>query len=129
MISRWLRTQKPIAHAEKVLEYVEKALSLVHKRISTYPVPEMYLWLAPQIKYIKSVLTESNADRSKLHKIDFGTAGQAGETLEMSDPELFEILSGLSYIIEQIDDGLEIDLQELENSLKRLSTFTTNKTS
>jgi len=129
MISRWLGIQKPIVHAEKALEYVEKALSLVHKRVSTCPEPEMYLWLVPQIEYIKSVLNDPNADRSKLYKIDFGTAGQAGETLRMSDPELFEILSGLSYIADQIDDGLEIDPQELGNSLKRLSTFTNNKIS
>jgi len=127
MILRWFGLQKPIAHAEKALGYVEKVFALVQERSTAHPELGVYSWLIPQLEYIKSVLFDPNADRSKLHKIDFGIYGQAGETLEMSDPELFEALAGVIYIARRIADGQEIDLQELEDSLKRLSLFETNK--
>jgi len=114
---------------KKTLEYVEKAFALVQERSTAHPELGVYSRLIPQLEYIKSVLLDPNADRSKLHKIDFGTGGPAGEILKMNDPELSEALTCVSYISDQIADGQEIDLQELENSLKRLSLFAPDKIS
>jgi len=122
MILRWLKLQKPIAHAEKAAEYVEKALAILRQRASANPKHGAYPRLIPQIEYIKSVLIEPSTDRSKLEELSLG-GGAASETLEREDPELCEALSGVIYIADQIDDGLEIELKELERSLKVLSSF------
>jgi len=126
MILRWLKLQRPVAHADKALEYVEKVLDIVQKQASSYPPElEVHSWIISQIEYIKLVLSDPSADRSKLREINFGTGGSAGEILEREDPELFEALGGVIYIASQIEDGLEIELQELEDSLKILSSFKT----
>jgi len=123
---RWLKRQKSIVHAEEALEYVEKVLTLVQKQASAYPPElEVHSWLISQIEYVKSVLIDPNTDRSKLREINFGTGGPAGEILERDDPELYEALSGVNYIASQIDDGWEIELEELEDSLKILASFAT----
>jgi len=126
MILRWLKLQRPVAHAEKALEYIEKVLDIVQKQASSYPPElEVHSWIISQIEYIKLVLIEPNADRSKLREINFGIGGPAGEILEREDPELSEALSGVKYIASQIEDGREIELEELEDSLKILSSFKT----
>jgi len=108
MILRWLKLQKPIAHTEKALEYVEKILAFIQMRSSAHPEYEVYYRIISQIEYIKRVLIDPNADRSKLRDINFGTGGPAGEILERDDPELYEALSGVNYIASQIEDGWEI---------------------
>jgi len=123
MILRWLKLQKPIAHAEKALEYVEKVLTILRQRASANPEHGAYPRLISLAEYVKLVLSEPSADRSKLRGINFGTGGPAGEILEREDPELFKALGGVIYIVDQIDDGLEIELEELEDSLKILSSF------
>jgi len=126
MILRWLKLQRPVAHADKALEYVEKVLDVVQKQASSYPPElEVHSWIISQLEYIKLVLSDPGTDRSKLREINFGTGGPAGEILEREDPELYEALSGVNYIASQIEDGLEIELQELEDSLKILSSFKT----
>jgi len=123
MILRWLKLQKPIAHADKALEYVEKALAILRQRASVNPEHRAYPRLIPQVEYVKSILIEPSADRAKLRDLSLG-GGAASETLEREDPELCEALSGVIYIADQIDDELEIELEELERSLKVLSSFT-----
>jgi len=126
MILRWLKLQKPVAHAEKALEYIKKVLDIVQKQASAYPPEfEVHSWLISQIEYIKLVLIDPNADRSKLREINFGTGGPAGEILEREDPELFAALGGVIYIADQIEDGLEIEVDELERYLKVLASFST----
>jgi len=123
MILRWLKLQLPIAHAEKALEYVGKVLELVQKRAAAYSEPEALSWMISQIEYVKLVLIERSTNRSKLREIDFGTGDPVGEILERESLELYEALSGVNYIASQIDDGWEIELQELEDSLKTLASF------
>jgi len=122
MILRWLKLQKPIAHAEKALEYVEKTLAILRQRASVNPEHGAYPRLIPQVEYVRTALIEPNTDRTKLHTLSLG-GGAASETLEREAPELFEALGGVIYIADQIDDGLEIELQELEDSLKVLALF------
>jgi len=124
MILQWLKLQKPIAHAEKAAEYVEKALEILRQRASVNPEHGAYPRLIPQVEYVKSLLIEPSADRAKLRELSLG-GGAASETLEREDPELFEVLGGVLYIAGQIEDGLEIELEELEDSLKILSSFKT----
>jgi len=107
MILRWLKLQKPIAHAEQALEYVEKVLAILRQRASANPEHGAYPRLIPLAEYVKSALIDPNADRSKLRDINFGTGGPAGEILERDDPELYEALSGVNYIASQIEDGWE----------------------
>jgi|GEM_PF-6948993 len=56
MILRWLKLQRPVAHAEKALEYVEHTLALVQKRAFAHPEVGAYPWLIPQLDYVKRVL-------------------------------------------------------------------------
>jgi len=65
MILRWLKLQRPVAHVEKALEYFEKVLYEVYHRIIS------------QIEYVRLVLRNPGADRSKLREINFGIGGLA----------------------------------------------------
>jgi len=114
MKRQWLKQQKPPTHADKALEYVEKVIALVKRRIAEHPEHCAYRSILPQLNYIKSVLTKPATDRSKLHRIDFCTGAPAGEIFEYEDPELYEAIGGVLWIADQIGRGLKMDLQTLE---------------
>jgi len=114
---KWLKQQKPVTHADKALEYIEKALALVRQRATADPEHGAYPYLIPQIEYVKSVLTEPNTDRTKLHEINLGGGGPRSDILKEQDSELYEKLAEVTYIAAQIRRGLKIDLKVLEESL------------
>jgi len=72
MILRWLKLQRPVAHAEKAAEYVEKALEILRQRASVNPEHGAYPRLIPQVEYVKSILIEPSADRAKLRELSLG---------------------------------------------------------
>jgi len=123
---QWLKQQKPVTHADKALEYVEKALAIAQDRaafiseeVSSLPsegsgeYEAIFFSMINQIKYVKTVLINPNADRSKLHDISLGNF--AAKEFDGLDPELSEALSNVNYIAYQIGHGLKIDLQVLED--------------
>jgi len=80
-----------------------KALTIVRKRGSVHPEHEVYPWLISEIDYVKSVLTGSSIDRSRLHKINLGGGEARSGMLQEQDSELYEALANVSYIAAQID--------------------------
>jgi len=120
---QWLKQQKPVTHADKALVYIEKVLAILRQRAVADPEHGAYPRLIPQVEYIKSVLIEPSTDRSKLHTLSFG-GGAASETLEREDPELFIALGGVLWIADKIGSGLKMNLQDLEEILQNLSSFT-----
>jgi len=133
---QWLKQQKPVTHADKALVYIEKVLAIVQERAASIPEDDpclpledngeykaIFFSMLKQIQYVKNVLIRPSTDRSKLHDISLGNFA-AKEFAEV-DPELSEALGGVNYIAYQVGHGLKIDPQELEESLRELSSFTT----
>jgi len=123
---QWLKQQKPVTHADKALEYVEKALVIAQDRAAfiseeisslssegSEKYEAMFFSMINQIKYAKTVLINPNADRSKLHDISLGNF--AAKEFDELDTELSEALSNVNCIAYQIGYGLKIELQVLED--------------
>jgi len=119
MNSQKLKQQKPVTHAEKALEYAEKASAIVRQRAHSNPENEVYSRIISEIEYVKTVLIEPSTDRSRLHKFTFGVGGgDASEELERRDPELLDTLGGMLWIADKIGQGLKMNSQVLEEFLQ-----------
>ena len=111
---------------ETAIDYIDNALYIVNKRITDkgdirYNTDINILEsIKLQLTYIKNILTKEEVDKSRLKDIIIGY--YAAKELDGNDPVLQNCLFGASYISDQINSGLKIELphQASDNYFKRI---------
>lgn len=96
------------------MDYIESALSVVHRRLSENPHFSLYIMSINQLMYIRSVLAGEEKDKRLLHSLNLETL--ASKEFSTTDEELAKHLSNANYIASQMAQGLKIILPHAQDS-------------
>ncbi len=105
------------------LDYINDAIHVVSKRISTNLEFPLYTLAKEQLEYIKSILNGTESDKSRLHTFNLGA--MASKEFDTTDEELARHLSNANYIASQMAQGLKVILPHEQDAeyLKRQKRY------